>query len=478
MKLSLSSQDVYQLEADVVAVPVFEGDSISGFGAADALVLRAAQEESFEGKRDQKLMVSLQGSIKRVLAIGMGKRANLTAYAWRSFAGHAIKAAQKVSARRVALQLSDAESVRFAAEGALLGSYQYNKYKSEPPKGAISDVVLCAAQGQASHLREAEIVAEGVLFARELINEPANILTPIELANRAEKMAKEVGLEAKILTEKECAELKMELLLAVGQGSVAGTRLVHLIYKPTNAKGKLAFVGKGITFDSGGLSLKPPKSMIGMQFDMSGSAAVFGAMYAIAQLKPDVEVHGIAPLTENMPSGTAYRPSDVFRAMSGKTVEVLNTDAEGRLVLADALWYATLLQPDAIVDLATLTGACLVALGNNIAGAFGSNEAFTQQVLQAAKNIGEECWHLPLPEAMKADLKGEVGDLRNVTGDPYGGAIIGALFLQEFTNNLPWVHLDIAGPAHAEKDSPITNKGGTGFGVMTLIELAKRFQKQ
>jgi leucyl aminopeptidase len=478
MKLSLSSQDVSQLEADLVAVPVFEGDSISGFGAADALLQRAAQEESFEGKRDQKLMVSLQGSIKRVLAIGMGKKATLVTHTWRNFAGHAVKAAQKISARKVGLQLSDADSVRFAAEGALLGGYQYNKYKSEPVKQHLSEIILCSSHGQASNLREAEIIANGVLFARELINEPANVLTPVELANRAEKMAKEVGLEAKILTEKECAELKMGLLLAVGQGSVAGTRLVHLIYKPTNAKGKLAFVGKGITFDSGGLSLKPPKSMVGMQFDMSGSAAVFGAMYAIAQLKPDVEVHGIAPLTENMPSGTAYRPSDVFRSMSGKTVEVLNTDAEGRLVLADALWYAAQLQPDAIVDLATLTGACLVALGGTIAGAFGSDEAFTQKVLQAAHTIGEDCWHLPLPEKMKADLKGEVGDLRNVTGEPYGGAIIGGLFLQEFTNGLPWVHLDIAGPAHAEKETPIASKGGTGFGVMTLIELVKRYQKQ
>jgi leucyl aminopeptidase len=215
--------------------------------------------------------------------------------------------------------------------------------------------------------------------------------------------------------------------------------------------------------------------MIGMQYDMSGAAAVIGAMRAIAQLKPNVEVHCIAPMTENMPSGTAYRPSDVVRAMSGKTVEVLNTDAEGRLILADALWYAAQLQPDAIVDLATLTGACLVALGSSIAGAFGSDETLTQKVLSAAGTVGEEMWQLPLPEKMKSDLKGEVADLRNVTGEPYGGAIIGGLFLQEFTNGLPWVHLDIAGPAHAEKETPTTVKGGTGFGVATLIELARKF---
>lgn len=482
MKFSFSSQDLSLLPVDLLAIPAFEGEDVGGLDEdSNALLARIAKEERFEGKRDQKI-VAFPPSTKasRVLVVGMGKRSELKPSGWRSFAAGAARLAQKVSAQSLGLSAPEGDGLRFCVEGVLLGLYQFDRYKAEPGRRSLEEVVLRSSAEDPQAIREGEIIASSVAFARDLINEPAIVMTPTELAAQSARMADEVGLEKKILGPKECAELKMGLFLAVGQGSQQEGRFVHLTYRPEKAEGKLpvlAFVGKGITFDSGGLSLKPPKSMIGMQFDMSGAAAVFGAMRAIAQLKPNVEVHGITPLTENMPSGTAYRPSDVIRSMSGKTVEVLNTDAEGRLVLADALWYATQLKPDAIVDLATLTGACLVALGTSTAGAFGSDKALLDKVLSAAETVGEDLWPLPLPEKMRGDLKGDIGDLRNVTGESYGGAIIGALFLQEFTNNLPWVHLDIAGPAAADKETPISPKGGTGFGVMTLVELARRFSK-
>jgi leucyl aminopeptidase len=481
MKFSLSTQDFHLLDVDLLAVPVFEGEDPSGLDeATGALLARITKEESFEGKRDSKLVIAPSGlKATRVLAVGMGKRAAAKTFGWRSFAGAAAKLAQKVSARRLGLLVPDAEAVRFAAEGVLLGTYQFDAYKSEPAKRHLGEVVLRTPTALPNNraIADGEAAAQAVIFARDLINEPAFTLTPTAFAQRAAKMAEEVGLEAKILGPKECAEQKMGLFLAVAQGSQEEPRFLHFQYRPAGAQGrlpKLAFVGKGVTFDSGGLSLKPAKSMVGMQYDMSGAAAVMGAMRAIAQLKLPVEIHGITPLTENMPSGTAYRPSDVVRGMSGKTVEVLNTDAEGRLILADALWYASRLKPDAMIDLATLTGACIVALGNTTAGAFGSDKGLLDRVLAAAEAAGEDFWPMPLPEKMRGDLKGDVGDLRNVTGEPAGGAIIGGLFLQEFTDGLPWVHLDIAGPAHAEKPTPITPKGGTGFGVLTLIELARR----
>lgn len=477
MNFSLSLQDAALFDVDLLVLATFEGEEIKGTDdASTALLQRLAKEESFEGKRDQRLVAALPARPGRVLLLGLGARGALKAHQWRSFAGDATKYAQKVSAKRLSLVGADEKDLSLLVEGVLLGAYQYDRYKSEPAKRPLVDVVIKAASSPANEraIAAGQDVASSVIFARDLANEPANFLHPSELASRAEEMAKAEGLEIKILGPKEAAELKMGLLLAVAQGSQQEARFVHLTYRPQNPVGSIALVGKGVTFDSGGLSLKPPKSMIGMQYDMSGSAAVFGAMRAIARLKPNVEVHGITPLVENMPSGTAYRPSDVFRAMSGKTVEVLNTDAEGRLILADALWYAAQLKPDAIIDLATLTGACLVALGNHTAGAFGSDKALLDRVLAAAEASGEEMWPMPLLDRMRADLKGEVGDLRNVTGDPAGGAIIGALFLQEFVDGRPWVHLDIAGPAHSEKDAGIYAKGGTGFGVLTLLEYVRR----
>jgi leucyl aminopeptidase len=478
MKFSLSQQDAVVFDVDLLVLAAFEGEELQGPDeASTALLQRVAKEEGFEGKRDQKLSATLGGRPGRIIALGLGAKGSARGPQWRNFAGEATKAAQKVSAKRLALVGPEAKDLAHISEGVLLGAYQYDRYKAEPAKRPLVEVVIKAAPSPSAEqaLVAGENSATSVIFARDIANEPANFLTPTELANRAAQMAKEEGLECKVLGPKECAELKMGLLLAVAQGSREEARFVHLTYKPKGSPAaKIALVGKGVTFDSGGLSLKPPKSMIGMQYDMSGSAAVFGAMRAIARLQPNVEVHGIAPLVENMPSGTAYRPSDVFRAMSGKTVEVLNTDAEGRLILADALWYAAQLKPDTIVDLATLTGACLVALGNNIAGAFGSDKPSLDRLLGAAETVGEEFWPLPLSEKMRADLKGEVGDLRNVTGDPAGGAIVGALFLQEFTDGRPWIHLDIAGPAHAEKETPITAKGGTGFGVLTVVEFVRR----
>jgi leucyl aminopeptidase len=317
------------------------------------------------------------------------------------------------------------------------------------------------------------LIAAGVGFARDLVNEPAIGMPPAVLADTAARMAEEVGLGVRVLDEAEIAAERLGGLQGVAMGADNPARFVELRWEPEGAKGFLAFVGKGIVFDSGGLSLKPKEAMERMKTDMSGAAAVFAAMRVIAELKLPVKVVAFAPLTENMPGGGALRPGDVLQIRNGKTIEVLDTDAEGRLVLADALVLAAEESPDLIVDLATLTGSCIVALGERIAGLMGTDEA-VRRVTTAADAAGERVWRLPLPDDYRKNIDSDVADMKN-TGGRYGGAINAALLLKEFVGDAPWAHLDIAGPARTftEADHYLT-KGGTGFGVRTLVELARR----
>ncbi len=309
-------------------------------------------------------------------------------------------------------------------------------------------------------------------IARDAVNEPPNELIPEEMAQIAKKIAKKNNLGVKILDKKGIAHAGMKLHYAVGQGSVNEPRFIHLSYAPKKAKKKLVFVGKGLTFDSGGLCIKPAPGMGEMKSDMGGAAAVLGLMAAVAAVKPNIEVHGIIGSAENMPDGAAYRPGDIFGSLDGKTVEIINTDAEGRLVLADALAYASRLQPDLIVDAATLTGACVVALGKTCSAFYTAEERLVRDMETAAKEAGEQLWRMPLLEDLKEQLKSDVADLKHL-GDRWGGSISAALFLREFVGKVPWIHCDIAGPALADGAKGMYPKGGTGHPVLTFLRLVE-----
>jgi leucyl aminopeptidase len=315
-------------------------------------------------------------------------------------------------------------------------------------------------------------MAEATSLARDMVNEPANFFTPTRMAELAKEIANKYSLGFTVFNSRDMEAMGMGALLGVARGSSEPPKLITLNYKgDESSKNSLGFIGKGITFDSGGISIKPSEGMGEMKDDMAGGAAAIAALSAIAQLKPKVNVTAIIPATENLPSGTALKPGDILRAMNGKTIEVISTDAEGRLILADALSYAVKQGLSPLVDLATLTGACRVALGDGYSGAFTNNQELMDKVIKAAAKAGEKIWQMPLPEEYKEQLKSEIADIKN-TGDRYGGAITAALFLTEFLDATPWVHLDIAGTASSSKGSGYSVKGATGVGVRTLVELA------
>ena len=369
--------------------------------------------------------------------------------------------------------------VSAAIEGAILGDYEPDRYKTEhlDEKKTVSSFAVAvpeAAPALEEALRQGRIVAESQNFARDLVSEPANRLTPAVLAERARQMAAEQGLECEVLYRERMEQLGMGALLGVAAGSEEPPALIVVRYRPSSAAPDaphLGLVGKGITFDTGGISIKPSENMDKMKYDMAGGAAVLGAMRALAQLKPSIPVTALVPAVENMPSGRAQRPGDIVTTLSGKTVEVLNTDAEGRLILADAITYAKRLGCTHLVDAATLTGAIVVALGYVYVGAFASDDALLERVLAASKTSGEKMWRMPLDDDFKEVLKSAFADMPNI-GNRWGGAITAAMFLKEFADQTPWVHLDIAGTAWLEESKPFLAKGPSGTPVRTLIRLA------
>jgi leucyl aminopeptidase len=425
-----------------------------------------------------------------VLAVGLGavpeKDGAFGAEALRRAAGAAARALSGTKKAAFALPVTDADAVGAVAEGALLGAYSFDAYKGnakdpkgKDAKGPLADVVLLGAKPRdKAHKAAAEratAVSEELNRARDLINTPPNDLDPEAFAAVAQTAAKEHGIKVTVLDEKALAKGGYGGILGVGAGSAATPRLVQLSYTSSKAKKHLAFVGKGITYDSGGISLKPAGHNETMKCDMSGAAAVFAAVVAAARLKLEVNVTGWLALAENMPSGSATRPGDVLRMYSGKTVEVLNTDAEGRLVLADALAKASEDKPDAIVDVATLTGAMMLALGNRTFGIMANDDAFRSAVHEAAEESGEPAWPMPLPDHLRKGMDSPTADIANM-GERYGGGLVAGLFLKEFVGEgITWAHLDIAGPAFNE-GGPFgyTPKGGTGTAVRTLVRLAER----
>ncbi len=486
MNIRTQQQALTAIVADLLVVPVAQGeqngDDVKSLDRPLDGALHAQIERiKFTGKEGEMLLFQTHARLASslVLLCGVGKPENSGQESWRRAGGKVQKEARSQSAKQVAWFVTeksqDITTLAAVAEGALLSSYVFDRYKSEKNGKPVVEILtfvgphLQKSSQLSNALDMVQKTAPGVFLARDLINEPASVSTPSYLAEHAARIARTGKLTSDIFGPNKMKTAKMAGLLAVAQGSAEEPRFIKLMYKPSGKpKKKIALVGKGLTFDSGGLSLKPPKSMETMKLDMSGGATVLGVMQVIAQLKPQVQVTGYVPATENMPSGTAQRPGDVIRYRNGKTVEVLNTDAEGRLILADALLQAVQEKPDVIIDLATLTGACVTALGGQIAGLFSNNDELADALLQCSKESGEPLWRLPLVKEYKDDIKSSVADIKNV-GSGNAGAIAAALFLEEFVSDVPWAHLDIAGPAFAEKDNPYIPRGGVGFGVRTLV---------
>ena len=480
-----STESPSSVAADVLVLPVFEGPE-AGPGVRDVKgidLLALAREAKLKGKVGDSLLVPNTGieglAASSVLLVGLGPRAGSGPDTVRRGIG---RVARQLSKRAVvATTLAEAggrsveDAVQAVVEGMVLGAYRFDRYKSTTEdEAALERVTILGPprwNGRAvkEAIRRGEIVSGAASWARDLVNTPAADMTPAVLAEQARAMAEEVGLEVKVWTEKELEEGGFGGILGVGRGSVNPPRLIELTYRGAAAsQAPIALTGKGISFDSGGLSIKPADGMETMKCDMGGAASILATMRAIAELKPKLNVIAAIPSAENMPSGSATRPGDVLRHRGGKTSEVLNTDAEGRLVLADALAYLAEKEPKVIIDTATLTGACMVALGTDVWGVLSNDRALARELVGAGEAAGEPGWELPLHRPYRKLIDSEVADIKNI-GKRYGGAITAALFLSEFVGDTPWAHIDIAGPAFAEKAGDYVPKGGTGVPVRTLV---------
>jgi leucyl aminopeptidase len=492
LEIQLRSEPSHTLVADVLVVGVLHSGAKGGLHAAlkplDAALggalAKAVAKEEFTGKRDQTLTLGTLGRIPadKVVLHGLGERRAVGGPDVRTFAAKAARTANNEKATALALSVPAGleGELRALAEGLELGAYRFTKYFTgdRKPKATLASVNVAVAAKLRPTAKAAialgQKVGAAVNFARDLSNEPPNVLYPETFAQAAEKAAKENTLKVVVFDFKEIRKRGMKLIDAVGRGSAREPRLVHISWTPKGAKRKLAFVGKGITFDTGGISIKPAAGMGDMKHDMSGAANVVGLMLAVAALKPKVEVHAIAALAENMPDGDAYRPGDIWGSLDGKTVEIVNTDAEGRLVLADALAYTRTLSPDVIVDNATLTGAAVVALGNTCSGWYCGHEDTAREFASALKHSGEQMWRMPLLEDLRDQVKSEVADVKQA-GDRWGGSITAALFLREFAGSGPWIHCDIAGPASLERPTAwMQAKGASGHGVLTFLAMVER----
>jgi leucyl aminopeptidase len=484
--------DIAQIEADAIVVNIFEGVEQPGGATAavdralDGAISSLISRGEIKGKFGE---VSIIHTFKKlpagIVAIaGLGKRQDFNVDKIRGVAGEFCRALRKLNCHKIATILHGTgiggieleASAKAIAEGALLGLYSFTKYK-KPEYENIEEILIVVREREnvrilESAISKGKVIAEATTLARDMVNEPANYMTPSQMAEVAKEIASKYNLEFKVFDREDMEAMGMGALLGVAKGSSQPPKLITLSYKgDEHSEEAMGFLGKGITFDSGGISIKPSEGMEDMKGDMAGAAAVMTALGAIAQLKPKINVTAVIPATENLPSGTALKPGDVLKAMNGKTIEVISTDAEGRLILADALSYAVKQGLSPLIDLATLTGACRVALGTLYSGVFGNDQDLLGKVLKAAERTGERMWQMPMPEEYKEQNKSEIADVKN-TGNRYGGAITAALFLAEFVANTPWVHLDIAGPRLSTKESGYLVKGAAGFGVRTLVELA------
>lgn len=492
MEIKVTVGDIAQIESDAIVVNLFEGVEQPGGATAavdkalDGVISSLISRGGIKGKFGEVSIVHTFGKLPAgiVAVAGLGKRQDFNVDKIRGVAGEFCRALRKLNCHKIATILHGAgiggieleASAEAIVEGALLGLYSFTKYR-KPEYEDIEEMLIVVREKEKVPILEAaigkgKVVAEATTLARNMVNEPANYMTPSQMAEAAKEIASKYNLEFKVFDREDMEAMGMGALLGVAKGSNQPPKLITLSYKGDKHSEKtLGFLGKGITFDSGGISIKASEGMEEMKDDMSGAAAAMAALRAIAQLRPKINVTAVIPATENLPSGTALKPGDVLKAMNGKTIEVISTDAEGRLILADALSYAQKLGLSPLIDLATLTGACRVALGTLYSGLFGNDQDLVDKVLKAAGRTGERMWQMPMPEEYKEQNKSEIANVKN-TGNRYGGAITAALFLAEFVANIPWVHIDIAGTAFSTKESGYIVKGATGVGVRTLVELA------
>ena len=479
MNISIVSQPLDRVSADAAAVVLFEDEAATPaeLEPTGAWVAELRNSGEFTGKSGEMAVSHLPSGFaaKRLVVVGGGKRAAFDAAALRRAVGATVRNLKQKGVKNLAWFVAGG-SAEAAVEGALLGNFEPDQHKSSRESKPLDSFQVIAEDSPAlkAEVERGVILGESQNFTRDLVNEPANLLTPTVLADRARAMASEVGLQCEVLDQDRMRELGMGSLLGVAQGSAEPPALIILRYTPWDSPKStdhLGLVGKGVTFDTGGVSIKPAEGMEKMKYDMAGGAAVLGAMRAIARLKPPIPVTALVPAVENMAGGRAQRPGDIVTSLSGKTIEVLNTDAEGRLILNDAITYAQRLGCTHLVDAATLTGAIVVALGNVHIGAFTNNDAMLGRVMAASKTEGEKAWHMPLDDDYKELLKSAFADLANI-GGRWGGAISAAYFLKEFAGETPWVHLDIAGTAWLDEAKPFMAKGPSGVCVRTFVRLA------
>ncbi len=484
MRIETSDESLTELQVDAVVIPVGAGNDLDGSGQALDRALNGALSDAlpnlgFSGKSGSVCVLPSFGHVPaaRIVAAGTGEQGELTLDGIRKAWGAAARKAREAGARSIASTTPPASfgsaGVRAASEGVQLGLYRHLEYRSQRDDDRDVERFVFTDSGDEERdaIGRAEPLTRGIRLARDLVNTPALDLYPGRLGGRAWEMADEHGLEITVHDRAALEEMGAGAIVAVGQGSAREPRLIHLIYRPEGESlGTAGFVGKAITFDTGGVNLKPADGMRNMKIDMGGGAAVIGAMRAIAELKPPFTVHGVVAAAENMVSHTSYRPGDVLTTLSGKTVEITNTDAEGRLVLADAMTFTARQGVDYMIDLATLTGASIVAVGDEAASLFSTDDELAGDILRAAEISGERMWLMPLWDAYRSNLDSDIADIVN-SGTRDGGAIKAALFLKEFTHGIPWAHLDIAGPAWSTTVDGYRIKGATGYGVHTLATL-------
>jgi leucyl aminopeptidase len=498
MEIIAAIGDIIKIKTGAIVVNHFEGmkhpegDTAVIDRALDGAISQLIKQGDIKGNLNEITLLHSLGRLpaSRIVVTGLGKKKELNinkvrgavAETCRYLRGKGVTSVATIVQGAGTNGIKNDDAVEAMTEGAMLGLYAFRKHitKKENSFGEIKEFTIVGKGKRQIEkaITKGKILAEAANWARDMVNEPSNFMTPGSMAEAARQLAKKYGLKVEVFEKDKMKELGMGGLLGVSQGSQQPPRFIILSYQGRDSKEvDLALCGKGITFDSGGIDIKPSEGMEDMKGDMAGGASVMATLMALAQLKPKINVTALVPATENMPSGTAMKPGDIITAMNGKTIEVLNTDAEGRLILADALSYAKKLAPKAIIDVATLTGACHVALGSICSGAFSNNQGLSAKVITAGNEIGELMWQLPMYDEYKEQLKSDVADIKNI-GNRWGGAITGAKFLEEFVDKTPWVHLDIAGTYETDKEKGYLVKGATGVPVRTLVSLILTMAKE
>jgi len=496
MQVEANRRPIEELDVQALAVAVYK-DEKPGEGFLKKLddlsggfVQSAFEAEEFSGKEGETVYFHLVGNDKlkfrRLLLIGVGDEKEYKSPQVSQMAGTAVRSLRSKNVKSIAVAPrvsgNDEDTARRAVEGAHIALFDPDKYRTVDKEQKTVDRLIVTIDGgdQAAldrGVNAGKIVGESINFTRDLANEPGGYMTPTDMAERARDIANEFGLNIDVLDESRMEQEGMGSLLSVARGSEQPAKLIILKYTPANFEGDdkelLAFVGKGVTFDSGGISLKPGENMELMKYDMTGAATVMGAMRAIAQLKPPIPILGVAPCTENLPSGKATKPGDVVKAMTGKTIEIINTDAEGRLILADAIAYAKKIGATKIIDMATLTGAVSIALGDVNTAVLGTDQELIDEIISAGREVGEKYWQLPLDKEYSKQIKSDIADIKNVGGRK-AGTITAAAFIKEFADGVAWAHLDIAGTAWGDDAKPYRSKGPTGIAVRTLLRIVDR----